>query len=782
MTIHPGAQTQTLADDTIAMARAPPLVVITAMDNSQARKTSLLQAPKRTPLSNVLRPSTNTLLVDVAGCPTGKENSTPFTQSSIKKGQTSSASEYFLKSQHPLPKTLTKSKSPPSKAQSESVGLRDSKATSGLRASFERSRAPEFEVLGEDLIYPELFESGWLTHQEASLTQIVNAIFDQANLSLPSSSSENASYRPALLKSYQQSRFLELHRRLRTSVTNGALSLPRCSVVPRIRDDVSLRRKFVDIWMDAYQMEVLWIAAEVISARVCKKPTQNRTESGQKGSRKLLGRFLDSILVTCDQAGIGGTDGRLKQEPTIQFLAWQQTVVRSLMIIKFLDHTFHERKSQGCLFQASSPYKSSEAVLRAVGSVILPSVGDISRTLGYLGYNLSHSQTELQEYSYHISNIATDLRDGVLLARIVELLMYGNEQREDGTISVTLPTGGSLESLLDHKVWPLSQHLNYPCPTRQQKLFNVQVSLSALETASGLTQSAISTTSAADIVDGHRERTLSCLWAVIARWGLHMLVPIVSLQAEIKRHSHHLSHGQSVALGTMADPEVDDAVRGTLPDEISILLKAWAATICTSHGVAISNLTTSFATPAALTAIVDAYSACIPRQKADLWERKGAGLQPRESALQEKLRAIGCSSAFVNLFSTDTRIPTKATTLCLLAFLASRLIPLSRRLRAAETLQRAWRLRLGRLQVRRRIVALRLAHQCAEVVIARQRVERAVLVMQKAWKTMKQERMRRAEKRIEGFQAVAKAWATRRALAGVLPQLRKQNERARGGW
>lgn len=39
-------------------------------------------------------------------------------------------------------------------------------------------------------------------------------------------------------------------------------------------------------------------------------------------------------------------------------------------------------------------------------------------------YNVCHVQIPLREYDYKINNVATDLRDGVRLTRLVELLLY----------------------------------------------------------------------------------------------------------------------------------------------------------------------------------------------------------------------------------------------------------------------------------------------------------------------------------------------------------------------
>ena len=42
--------------------------------------------------------------------------------------------------------------------------------------------------------------------------------------------------------------------------------------------------------------------------------------------------------------------------------------------------------------------------------------GDITRHLGYLGYQIKHTQTAIDEFDYAVTNLATDLKDGIRLA------------------------------------------------------------------------------------------------------------------------------------------------------------------------------------------------------------------------------------------------------------------------------------------------------------------------------------------------------------------------------
>lgn len=44
--------------------------------------------------------------------------------------------------------------------------------------------------------------------------------------------------------------------------------------------------------------------------------------------------------------------------------------------------------------------------------------GDVTRHLSYLGYTVTHVQTVLDEYDYAVSNLATDLRDGLKLTSV----------------------------------------------------------------------------------------------------------------------------------------------------------------------------------------------------------------------------------------------------------------------------------------------------------------------------------------------------------------------------
>lgn len=48
--------------------------------------------------------------------------------------------------------------------------------------------------------------------------------------------------------------------------------------------------------------------------------------------------------------------------------------------------------------------------------------GNVLRHLELLGYRLGYSQSALMEYPFAISNLAVDLRDGLRLIKVAEVL------------------------------------------------------------------------------------------------------------------------------------------------------------------------------------------------------------------------------------------------------------------------------------------------------------------------------------------------------------------------
>lgn len=103
----------------------------------------------------------------------------------------------------------------------------------------------------------------------------------------------------------------------------------------------------------------------------------------------------------------------------------KHTLKKFFCLMYFLDNAKNKRiiKQNPCLFVKSSPYKETREVVLRFSSMLLSSIGDVSKYLKRFGYVLTHKQTYLDEFDYAFNNLAIDLRDGVRLTRVMEIIL-----------------------------------------------------------------------------------------------------------------------------------------------------------------------------------------------------------------------------------------------------------------------------------------------------------------------------------------------------------------------
>ena len=585
----------------------------------------------------------------------------------------------------------------------------------------EEHPSQHFPPLNEDIGNAAMYEDSWLSHQEVAITQLLNSLFSAA------SSRELVdvdTLRFELLELYQSSPFVLLHKRVHGAILYGALRVPEnvLSNASRLQNDLGMRRTFIDLWTRTYDRDALKTALEVIVGRQCQI------------SLKDIRTFIDVFLIR-NEDGISDSD---EKDP----LAWsyRRTILRSLIIVKLLDHlkTMPNNILMAPLFLTTSTHKTSMSVLHAMIQLLNPSMGQ--RALSHLDYVVEHKQHPLEEYEYPVANLAVDLRDGVRLTRLVELLLYpsassqlARESPEDAMMTLSMPTGEIL-SMLDIDTptksarYPLSQHLKFPCEGRVVKLFNVQVALTALQQVKSL-RSIVEGISADDVVDGFREKTVAMLWGLTGKWGLGGLIDWKDVRSEIARFQRRKGAEDSDILDEDELEDLSHSFTG-----YKTLLKAWAGAVACSKGLRVKNLTTSFADGRVFEAIVDEYEAYLPS--------KSSSPMSRKSPLHERLSRLGCSSQFSSLFApcisgNKYQIFDRDFTLAALAFLCSRLLSASKRARSSIVIQRAWRSYHLRVEARRQRMASMLARQCAEVVNTRERLLASKMTILGAWRLYK---------------------------------------------
>ena len=500
----------------------------------------------------------------------------------------------------------------------------------------ETSGAKEkYSVLAEDINRPEMFEDAWLGDQESAIQQVINGLFDAASAEFPDPCLSHSEHRRSLLQLYQGAECSLLYKRLQASLLYGALSPPEGSIAgsSRSKTDVGLRQRFLAIWAGTYDHKILRAAVETVIGREISTSTPNPSPGHEsaytrKDRKKETNAFITSCLLKNEDAG--------ESEQICGTFCWRKSVLRSLMLVLLLDKASNTKVIGGNLFRTSSKFKSSRSVLTELSALLLPFIGDIHRPLSHLDYHVHYTQFPLSEYEYKINNLAIDLRDGIRLTRLVELLLYPPQSlsRLSENVTVAMPTGQVLTSVIEEgQSWVLSQHLRFPCIGRAQKVYNAQIALSALRGIRGVSQVAENLI-AEDVVDGHREKTVTLLWGIVGKWGLDTLVDSDALDQEIGRLKR--SHP------TMSDVDEDDGQYLEGLEKHTYLLKTWARLIGIRHGLQVLNLTTSFADGSVFGKIVDEYRPYLPYDRAT----QHTNVTDKPTQLSAKLKEIGCSASF----------------------------------------------------------------------------------------------------------------------------------------
>jgi abnormal spindle-like microcephaly-associated protein len=579
----------------------------------------------------------------------------------------------------------------------------------------------QYPPLAEDISNPAMYEESWLTHQEIAITQLLNNLFSATNSQEPV---DPDLLRFELLDIYQSSPFVLLHRRLYGAILYGALRLPESilSEAKRLQNDLGIRKNFLDLWTRTYERGALRAALEVVVGRQCC--------SSLKGIRT----FVEVFLIRNED---GGPDADCTDH-----VAWsyRRTLLRALMIIKLLDHikTLANSFLTTSLFLTTSAHKTSMSVLIGLIQMLNPSMSQ--RALSHLEYTVEHKQHPLEEFEYPVTNLAVDLRDGVRLTRLVELLLYpsassqlARESPEDTMMTLNMPTGEilsmlDLESPTKSTRYPLSQHLKFPCEGRAVKVFNAEIALTALRQVKSM-RNIVECISAEDVVDGFREKTVAVLWGLTGKWGLGGLIDWKDVRSEISRFQRRKSDDDSDLLDEEELKDLSHTFTG-----YKTLLKTWAGAVASSRGLKVNNLTTSFADGNVFKAIVEEYETYLPLKTASPTSRK--------ASLQERLSRLGCSTQFSSLFAPSTtgskyQIFDRDFTLAALAFLCSRLLSASKRARTSVVIQRAWRSYQSRVEAHKQKMASMLASQCAEVVRTRERILGSKMKIMRAWRMYK---------------------------------------------
>jgi len=371
-----------------------------------------------------------------------------------------------------------------------------------------------------------------------------------------------------------------------------------------------------------------------------------------------------------------------------------------LELVYFLDIAKESRmiRHNPCLFCPDSQFKTSRDVLITFSKDYLSGEGDITKHLAYMGYTVNHKQTKLDEFDYAVTNIKSDLRCGIRLAKVAELVT--------GTV--------------------ISTSMRMPAVSRLQKVHNTDVALAAFKEGGIEVPKSIS---AKDMVDGHREKTLQLLWTLIFGYQLSAILDLQKLREEIVHLRRSLKvrarMGDEAALAgqtwltSLASRSPGQSILG---GESLVLVMEWAQLVLAHYQVEVENWTVSWCDGRGLCLLLHHYQPNL-MDRSDIRDQTSLTHQSSNQNLDDSLEFNygskqvdpSCYEAYIDnekanfklLFSKVTElggvpilispgdmsntIPDEKVTATFIGYLAARLLDLSREIKAARTIQLAWR-------------------------------------------------------------------------------------------
>ncbi|GKZ00097.1 hypothetical protein MPSEU_000963100 [Mayamaea pseudoterrestris] len=346
------------------------------------------------------------------------------------------------------------------------------------------------------------------------------------------------------------------------------------------------------------------------------------------------------------------------------------------------------------LFEDTAPVKSSRDVLLMFSREYLSAEGDFVKHLSRIGVKVSYVQNPIDELEFAVSNLATDLRDGVKLARMTEVLRK-------------IPRTTILGSL------------RLPAVSRLQKLHNLGLVLHNLR-AFGIPIPV--DIAPHHIVDSHREIVLKLLWSVVAHCCMNDLVDFDRMRNEVTR-IERLNTFRKISNSLQ---NVSSNPGDTLNDEQTLksLLKRWSKAICIRFHVSVQNLSSDFADGKALCLLIHYYQPTILRQNEikdttrdlpsacrfldDVVEKARANERYNISLANSRLAELGGIPKMIPACDTSA-IPDEKSMLLCLAYMFSRLFEANGEVRAAVMIQRNYRRC-------RRIIEMQLKEAAARLI------------------------------------------------------------------
>ncbi|CAH8437822.1 unnamed protein product [Schistosoma haematobium] len=281
-------------------------------------------------------------------------------------------------------------------------------------------------------------------------------------------------------------------------------------------------------------------------------------------------------------------------------ILYNRHVIKRFIIFIWIIDCFKRHmliKYDPCLFRIKSLIKSSSSLLLSFAQNFLHGENNLVRHLAYLGAQVTVNQTPLDEYQFTVENLAVDLRDGVRLVKLAELL---------------IPTLSTEKAPTVIKPNSLMSMVRFPAISRLQKIHNVGVALKSFEQYGQISMADGSLIDPRDIVDGHREKTLTLLWCLLLRHQVLALLDHSALENEIHTLETNInSSDTNMCVNELNHLKLNISTDNNVKDDKNHMahfkLLYWAALVCHLYNVPVTSLDESFTDGRALCYLLHHY-------------------------------------------------------------------------------------------------------------------------------------------------------------------------------
>ena len=325
----------------------------------------------------------------------------------------------------------------------------------------------------------------WEAEQSAAFKSWLNHLFHPSpEIDTVIGEEQRSAELNAAMKLFNSRRMSAIRFAIEREVTEGRLAItPRAG--RNILDEVYVKGQLSPLLL-SYTPRWLQLGLEVVLAH---HGDQRRVLQYHDMSKETLKKIILEQVLSKPSAVQKYTAGKVAGyfEQMLRVEIQQHTLSVLLILVFFLDEAKTRDLLTGdpVLFEKTSQVKSSQDMLISLCQDCFAKQRSILNHLEYEGISVSHVQEPLDEYNFRVRNFAVDLKDGVCLAKMMDIVTKGCN---------------------------ILSSLRLPADSRKHKMYNVRLALAALRQ---LGVPNISDITPAHVVDAHQPRIIQLVWSTI---------------------------------------------------------------------------------------------------------------------------------------------------------------------------------------------------------------------------------------------------------------------------